>query len=109
MNDRSIFVNDSNIHIIPCDIDQFYYLYYLELNRNFIKNLPRELFSNTIIEKIWLDCNEIHTLPIEIENLINLVYFSINFNPIKDFQREMFNPLTLTKIKCNSLNSVIVT
>lgn len=72
------------IQIIPCDIDQFNNLKYIDLSSNCLKKLPKEIFNLVNINTLLIECNKLKTLPKEIFTLTNLKLIALNGNYYPD-------------------------
>lgn len=87
--------------IIPCDVDQFYYVTRIILYVNKIKILPLELFSTKLVT-LDVSFNYLEQLPKEISNIVTLRNLDIQSNKIKYLPNEIKQ---LTKLETFGINS----
>lgn len=78
------------IKVIPCDIDQYYYVDIIEICYTKISVLPEELFNLTLRELEFYN-NKLEVLPRKIQNLTKLSYLDISDNNLSTLPREIFN------------------
>lgn len=83
------------LHIIPSDIDQFYYVRKIDLSWlypliNNICNIPLELFNIVKLKKLNLGNNKIQILPKEISKLSELQYLNITNNKLSYLPKSLF-------------------
>lgn len=77
---ESIMLNNCRNKIIPCDIDQFYYVTSINLKRNYLEKLLEEIFNLVNIKYLDLQLNKLQTLPKAIFILTKLESISLNGN-----------------------------
>lgn len=89
MDLTTICTPNCNIHIIPCDIDQFYYVRTIHLDDNSISHIPNEvLFKN--LRYLSLPNNMITILPRNICYL-NLSRLYISGNKLANLPKEIWH------------------
>lgn len=93
----TIYINAlvKTIQVIPCDVDQYYYVTKILIIHSSISILPIELFNLNLVE-LDLSNNIIKVLPREIINLTNLEYLNLTYNDLSKLPKEI---LSLKKIR----------
>lgn len=76
----SLFLPCRNIQIIPCDIDQFYFVDTIDLSNNNLQKLPKEICNNLQITCLYIGNNMLSYLPKDIFKLTNLEHITLNNN-----------------------------
>lgn len=69
---KLIYFTNSKLAIIPVDIDQFYNIMFIDLERNNISIIPLEFCNCSCPNKLYLGWNKISQVPKEIKKLIKL-------------------------------------
>lgn len=80
---------------VPCDIDQFYYVTYMDISYC-IPHLPEEFGHLNKLLKLHLDFNRLSTLPEELSKLTSLTDLNISYNNLSTLP-EWFSKLTSLK------------
>ncbi|GAG01679.1 unnamed protein product, partial [marine sediment metagenome] len=89
------------------DIYELYKLRHLNLERNEIKELSKEIGNLTNLQQLYLSYNKIKKLPKEIGNLINLESLGLSNNQIKEIPKEIGNLSELRKLYLYNNNNQI--
>lgn len=85
---NKIYTNNSKINVIPCDIDQYFYVTQISIISTKISVLPVELF-NLVLNLLNLFNNNISVLPREIKKLTQLCFLCMSYNKLKKIPREI--------------------
>lgn len=83
------------------DSPEFKFLYSVDLEYNFLNELPPSFYKLPNLNDLKLDHNNFETLPPEISNLSELVILSINNNELKNLPPEIGNLMNLTQLNLN--------
>lgn len=88
-------MSSMSIDIIPCNIDQFYYINYIDLSQNLIQNLIQNLLGELMnivnIRVLLLTTNLITSVPRKINKLVNVTAFSVCNNRLCNLPAVMFD------------------
>lgn len=88
--------------IIPCDVDQFYYLQTLMIVNSTITCIPREIGNLTKLKELDLENNSILEIPLELYTITTLKYINITRNLIFSISRNISNLINLERLELPS-------
>lgn len=99
----TINIKPNLITLIPCDVDQFYYVNIIYLERNKISILPKEIASPKI-HQLSLCHNRLQRLPREIKHCVNLLSLHIDNNLLSNLPIEIINLKKLILLSIHNNN-----
>ena len=98
----------NNLTSLPKEIGNLTNLVYLHLRENDLTSLPNEIGNLKNLEGLYLRENNLTSLPSSIGNLTNLAYLDLHYNNLKSFPSSIVNLKNLEELnlKGNKLTSI---
>lgn len=106
----NITIKCAGVKLLPCDVDQFYYVYDICISNCEITSIPDEFYDILKLKYLNLGFNRISTISHKISKLINLYTLMIYNNLLSEIPKEIGNltGLRLISISNNKINELPV-
>ena len=105
-NWKSLNLSRNSIEEIPREIGELINLKQLDLNNNRIKEIPEFIGKLINLKSLYLNNNKISEIPLEIGNLIKLKYLGLSFNQLTEIPDVIGKLINLKSLYLNN-NKII--
>lgn len=88
---NNIDLKSEQVKLLPCDVDQFYYVTSIYANSQCLEKVADEIYNMINLINLWLSYSKISVISNKISNLVNLKTLSFEENNISEVPEEISN------------------